>query len=189
MSTFLGNHDVPRAIEHALDTPLYDPWDGGKENNWSNQPPLPTDGEPVPAAPSRTRCCSRPGLPMLYYGDEYGMNRRRRPRQPPLHAVGRSYTEPDVAARSDRGARAHSRRASGDAARHAQTLGVATDTYVYLDADDRRRGLRRAQPRRRETRRPACRRQYTELIAGQTMTTPIQLPPRTAYVFTQNAAY
>ena len=47
MSTFLGNHDVPRAIEHALDTPLFDPWDGGKE---------PRVGEPAAAADdARTR--------------------------------------------------------------------------------------------------------------------------------------
>ena len=60
MSTFLGNHDVPRAIEHALDTPLFDPWDGGKADAWSNQPQLPTDARTRSSGSrSRTRCCSR----------------------------------------------------------------------------------------------------------------------------------
>ena len=59
MSTFLGNHDVPRAIEHALDTPMFDPWDGGKQHAWTDQPSLPTTATPFQRLRSRTRCCSR----------------------------------------------------------------------------------------------------------------------------------
>ena len=42
MSTFIGNHDVPRSIHFAEDQPLWsDPWADGKDRNWSNQPGLP----------------------------------------------------------------------------------------------------------------------------------------------------
>ena len=53
MSTFLGNHDVPRAIDIALDTPMFGAWDGGKDRAWTGQPALPTIDEPVRAARGR----------------------------------------------------------------------------------------------------------------------------------------
>ena len=70
------------------------------------------------------------------------------------------------------------------------TLGTATDTYVYsmsMSGDEVFVALNRGDAANPAAGLPAG--SYTELISGQTMTTPIQLPPRTAYVFTQNAAY
>jgi glycosidase len=75
MSTFLGNHDVPRTIHFAEDAPLWsDPWANGKDRNWSN----------TPNAPSGTSAYERMalgfaliytnrGVPLVYYGDEIGL--------------------------------------------------------------------------------------------------------------------
>jgi glycosidase len=74
MSTFLGNHDVPRAIEIALDTPMFGAWDGGKWAAWSGQPQLPTSKNPFERlAVAYTLIYTMPGIPMIYYGDEFGM--------------------------------------------------------------------------------------------------------------------
>jgi len=74
MSTFLGNHDVPRAIGLADDSPLFGAWDGGKDRAWQNQPQLPNDANPFQRlAVAYTLLFTSPGLPMIYYGDEIGM--------------------------------------------------------------------------------------------------------------------
>ncbi len=74
MSTFLGNHDVPRAIHFAADAPLWtDVWADGKDRAWTNQP----------ATVAGTSAYERMGLamgllmtnrgaPLIYYGDEFG---------------------------------------------------------------------------------------------------------------------
>lgn len=74
MSTFLGNHDVPRAIGLADDSPLFGAWDGGKDRAWQNQPQLPGDANPFQRlAVAYALLFTSPGLPMIYYGDEIGM--------------------------------------------------------------------------------------------------------------------
>jgi glycosidase len=74
MSTFLGNHDVPRSIELALDQPMFGAWDGGKNLAWSGQPSLPTSSNPFQrVAVAYALLMTSPGIPMVYYGDEYGM--------------------------------------------------------------------------------------------------------------------
>jgi glycosidase len=75
MSTFIGNHDIPRAIHLAEDTPLWDnQWADGKDRAWTNQPGLPSGA----SAFERLRTASvilmtTPGAPLVYYGDEIGM--------------------------------------------------------------------------------------------------------------------
>jgi len=75
MSTFLGNHDLPRAIHHAEGAPRYDTWDGVRgDRAWSNLPSLPGDR----AAFERLLLgfavlYTSPGIPLVYYGDEIGM--------------------------------------------------------------------------------------------------------------------
>lgn len=76
MSTFVGNHDLPRSIHLADDTPLWaDPYTDGKDKAWSS-PPI--------AAPSSRSAYERlanalaviftnKGAPLLYYGDEIGL--------------------------------------------------------------------------------------------------------------------
>lgn len=75
MSTFVGNHDVPRSIHFAEDAPLWnDPWASGKDRNWTNRP------EKVTALSAYERLAvaqgivwTNRGVPLLYYGDEIGL--------------------------------------------------------------------------------------------------------------------
>jgi glycosidase len=74
MGTFLGNHDLPRTIHLAEDTPQFGEWDTAKDRAWTNQPSLPG------AASAFERLglgfavlMTLPGIPMIYYGDEIGM--------------------------------------------------------------------------------------------------------------------
>jgi glycosidase len=75
MSTFVGNHDVPRPIHFAQDTPLWgDEWANGKDRAWTNQPGLPGESSAFERlANSFTLLFTLPGIPLIYYGDEYGM--------------------------------------------------------------------------------------------------------------------
>jgi glycosidase len=76
MTNFLGNHDVPRSIHFAENTPLWsDPWNSGKDRAWDNQP-----GEITSAAAFErlslgfTVLFAIPGIPLIYYGDEIGLS-------------------------------------------------------------------------------------------------------------------
>jgi glycosidase len=75
MSTFMGNHDVPRSIHFAADQPLWgDPWADGKDKNWQNQPSLPTGTSAFERmATAFTILFTNKGIPLIYYGDEVGM--------------------------------------------------------------------------------------------------------------------
>jgi glycosidase len=75
MSTFIGNHDMPRAIHFAQDQPLWDnEWADGKDKNFNNQP-----GEPggtsafERVANAYAVIFTTKGIPLVYYGDEVGL--------------------------------------------------------------------------------------------------------------------
>jgi len=76
MGNILGNHDVPRAIQFANDTPDWtDPWALGKERAWTDQPPLPSDAAPFERlGVGFAVLFTLPGMPVVYYGDEIGLN-------------------------------------------------------------------------------------------------------------------
>jgi len=74
MSTFIGNHDIPRVIHLAQDNPVWDnEWTDGKDQAWA--------GIGLPAGNSAfermglgfTLIMTIPGVPLIYYGDEVGM--------------------------------------------------------------------------------------------------------------------
>lgn len=74
MSTFLGNHDVPRVLSHAA-AQISDMWgNGSKEQGWNNPPSAPTSEDPYKRLKMAwTFLFSQNGIPLVYYGDEIGM--------------------------------------------------------------------------------------------------------------------
>ena len=184
MSTFVGNHDVPRAIELALDTPMFGPWDGGKNLAWSGQPSLPTTASPFErVAVAYTLLMTTPGIPMIYYGDEIGMpgagdpdNRRF------MQWSGYSSQQTWL---HDRLAGLAKVRAQHAATRRGTrtTLGVSTDVFVYKMSgagDTVFVALNRGDAAQPAVSLPAG--SYHDLVTGQAVTAPLSIPPRTGLV-------
>lgn len=76
MSTFLGNHDVPRTIHFAQNTPLWgNVWDGGKDRNFgAGRPAVVAETEAYERmALGMALLFSQRGVPLIYYGDEIGL--------------------------------------------------------------------------------------------------------------------
>ncbi|WP_181197667.1 alpha-amylase family glycosyl hydrolase [Enhygromyxa salina] len=74
MSTFIGNHDIPRIIHLAEDQPVWaSEWTDGKDLAWDNIS-LPDNVAPFErVALGFTLILTTPGAPLIYYGDEVGM--------------------------------------------------------------------------------------------------------------------
>jgi glycosidase len=69
MSPFLGNHDVTRFISEAAGMLSSDP----QGQAWSNPPgPPPDDSAYQKLQMALTFVATSPGVPLIYYGDEYG---------------------------------------------------------------------------------------------------------------------
>ncbi len=74
MGSFLGNHDLPRAIHLAEDSPQFGEWDDGKKRAWNNPPTLPSASAPFERlGVAFAAILTLPGVPTIYYGDELGM--------------------------------------------------------------------------------------------------------------------
>ncbi len=75
MSTFIGNHDLPRVIHYAQDTPLFtDVWDNGKSKSWSGQPAVVAEQSAYErVAVAMGILLTNQGVPLIYYGDEIAM--------------------------------------------------------------------------------------------------------------------
>jgi glycosidase len=76
MSTFIGNHDVPRSIHFAQNTPLWgDPWADGKDRNFSGKPGVVGETEAYERlALAMSVLMTSRGIPLIYYGDEIGLS-------------------------------------------------------------------------------------------------------------------
>lgn len=74
MSTFAGNHDVPRLTSHAAGQ-IGDLWgNGSKAQGWDNPPAQPTNVEVYErVALALSFLYTAPGIPLIYYGDEVAM--------------------------------------------------------------------------------------------------------------------
>jgi glycosidase len=75
MSTFIGNHDIPRAIHLAEDVPLWDnQWADGKDKAWNGKPALTASKSAFERlAVSFAILYTTKGAPLVYYGDEVGL--------------------------------------------------------------------------------------------------------------------
>jgi glycosidase len=184
MSTFIGNHDVPRAVHIAEDTPQFGAWDGGKNRAWSNQPQLPQSPNPFQRlAVAYTLLFSLPGIPMIYYGDEYGMagagdpdNRR--------FMQWSGHTSHQLALRDKIAALAKARTAHLAMRRGTRTqLGATNDVMVFrmsAPGDTVFVALNRADSAQGAQGLPAG--NYTDVLTGAAVTAPLQIPPRTGLV-------
>jgi glycosidase len=74
MSNFLGNHDVCRALSQA-NGDIADIWcNGGKAQGWDNPPGQPDDETAYRKLRlAWTFLLTSPGVPLIYYGDEFGL--------------------------------------------------------------------------------------------------------------------
>ena len=76
MSTFVGNHDLPRIIHLAANNRIFgnDQGAGGKELAWANQPSAPAEKEAFErVANGFAVLFTNRGVPLVYYGDEIGL--------------------------------------------------------------------------------------------------------------------
>lgn len=75
MSTFAGNHDLPRIIHYAQDKPLFgNVWDPGQAQAYSNPPAAVVEKSAYERiAVAMAVLYGLPGVPLVYYGDEIGL--------------------------------------------------------------------------------------------------------------------
>jgi glycosidase len=186
MSTFLGNHDVPRAIHIGEDSPQFGEWDGGKDRAWANQPQLPAGASAFERlALGYTLLYTIPGVPMIYYGDEYGMNGAGDPDN--RHMMQWSgYTANQTWLR-DRLAALATIRAAHPALRRGNrtTVGTSTDVLVYKmegEGDTVFVALNRSDAAQPTVNLPAG--DYVDLLTAAAIHAPAQIPPRSALILT-----
>src|SRR5947209_3624447 len=85
MSTFIGNHDLPRSTHIAEDTPMWNdpnngPYADGKDRAWSNQRVAPNYLRPAERlANAFAVLLTNRGAPLVYYGDDIGLPGSRDP--------------------------------------------------------------------------------------------------------------
>lgn len=187
MSTFIGNHDLPRAIHIAEDSPMFGDWDSGQGRAWDNRPGQPGYKAPYERlAVAFTFLMTSPGVPLIYYGDEVGLagagdpDNRRFMQWDGINA--------DQAWLKERLSKLGSIRRDQVALRRGQlnVLEATADTLVYEMVHGGERILV-ALNRGDVSKTPGIpTRSYTDLIQESTVTAPIELPPRSVVVLKEN---
>jgi glycosidase len=186
MSTFIGNHDIPRAIHLAQDVPLWDnQWTDGKDHAWTNQPGQPAEKSAYERlANAFTLLFTTKGVPLVYYGDEVGMAGagdpdNRRPMQWANYSLNQSFLLGHLQKlgqiRKDHSALRRGKR---------QPLWADTDTMVYKMSDGTDTvyvAINRGDSQKSANGLPSG--QFKDLLSGATVNAQAaNLPPRTALI-------
>ncbi len=184
MSTFIGNHDVPRAVGIAEDNPLFGAWDGGKDRAWQNQPQLPASANAYQRlAVAYALLFTSPGVPMIYYGDEFAMPGagdpdNRRFMQWDGYSVHQTFLRDRMAGLTRmRAAHAATRRGT------RTMLGVTSEIYVYkmtAPGDTVFVALNRSDSAQQAIGLPPG--EYVDLVSGALVHAPLAVAPRSALV-------
>ena len=134
MSTFIGNHDIPRAI-HFASRQIGDCRQGsGTGNAWTSDYPQPTAAEPYERlGVAFAVLLTNPGLPMIYYGDEIGLAGGGDPDNRRMMPWDDASLNPNQLALRDRVAALANARGTHPALGRGrrETLSVDQDTWVY----------------------------------------------------------
>jgi len=180
MGTFLGNHDLPRPIHIAEDTPQFGEWDSGKARGWDNRPLLPDYDRPFQRlAVAYAFLMTTHGMPLIYYGDEMGMAGggdpdNRRPMQWDGLSGDQSWLRGEVQALT------HIRREHSALRRGVRTtLHAEGDVYVYRMMDRSEVvwvALNRGDATRTAAGLPDG--SFRDLRSGETVEAGAPLPPR-----------
>ncbi len=188
MSTFVGNHDLPRVIHLAANNRIFgdDQGAGGKERAWSGQPTAVTELEAYERlANAFAVLFTNRGAPLIYYGDEIGLagagdpdNRR------PMPWAG--YSAPQTYL-LERLKRLGDIRSKHPALRRGipTTLEIGTDVWLYRRAttgDEVFVAVNRSDTPRNVGSLPAA--PLTELVTGQDASGPTaSIPPRQTRIY------
>jgi glycosidase len=184
MSTFIGNHDVPRVIHIAEDSPLFGDWDGGRDRAWSNRPGLPASPNPFErVAVAYTLLMTTPGVPLIYYGDEIGLpgagdpDNRRFMQWDGLTSNQTWLREQLAALARVRNAHVALRRGT------RRTLATSHHVYTYemsAPGDIVHVVLNRSDDAEPAVGLPSG--TYRNLVTGATVSAPLSVPPRTGLI-------
>ena len=189
MSTWVGNHDLPRVIHFAEDTPMWsDPYTNGKDRSWLNQPQLPNYRRPFERlANAFAFLFTSRGAPLIYYGDEIGLpgagdpdNRRM------MQWTGLTADQQWL---EDRISKLAAIRAAHPALRRGvrATLSVSDDTWAYsmtTEGDVVWVAINRGDADLPVSGLPAG--TFTEALSGQSVTGPqVTVPARSTLVLTR----
>ncbi|MFO0586774.1 MAG: alpha-amylase family glycosyl hydrolase [Polyangiaceae bacterium] len=188
MSTFIGNHDMPRAINFAQDTPAWDNvWADGKDKNFSNTPGQPAEKSAYERlATAYAVLFTSKGIPLVYYGDEYGLAGggdpdNRRMMQWSNYSANQTFLNTQLKKltkiRADHSALRRGARSS---------IGSTSDTLAYKMVDATETVyvvINRGDSQQSVGGLPSG--QMNELMSGTTMSGPsVNVPPRSALILT-----
>jgi glycosidase len=182
MSTFIGNHDLPRIVHLAANNRLWDSqYADGKDRAWQNQPATVSEREAYERlANGFAILFTNRGAPLVYYGDEIGLPGAGDPDN--RRAMQWAGLSPNQLFLRDRLAKLGKLRNEHPALRRGgrETLGSSADTWVYkreTDAEKLIVAINRSDAPRPATGLPSG--TYEDLLSGETVTGPAPtLAPR-----------